>query len=810
MGAFWFKRRKDPPPGVAASLVSEGELPPRSCYSPQYETIVSQGHTRPTPAFGAPTLIWHVAIWPRRQARSSGEPCDPHDTSSLRHPEAKAELERRRKRWVTQINSFLSTMQAKSSPRPEQPTAQERQFKPGPPHDLKLDPSLARADRFFDPVWILEQETVPFILWWADPNETDADKACRNAIRVCVHPEVNSDYACISFYMDIGQRWDAAHSAVPPSTKPVTRREKLLAAVADIRNICEFQLKPVRDGEGAPVDGPAVPETLASPDTRKPDDLPAALRSARNLLYVDIWEQFSTDMSCHLDDVAGDRGEVFANFRGLVLSTEGLTADTGYAPHGPATASVGTANFAKFSGNARFDEDGAEPNAVAKAFWPLLRRITPRADFREFIACGVLNWRAIYMTALGSSSQYVAGHERRPSIIDEGEASIRVPAHLLPDDEKPLAAASGDGHFDSLVHRRQSERVGNNHPVRYLLLTKFEPHPRQIGRIAERINTMGTMRLFALKDWAAIRNADSYIRILGQELDRVTEKWGDDRKLVNELRELKVVRETKAEIQRLEKYLAKANAKTEEERARVAKLFVPKLAQPIWTGAQLLRLNEVLPTYTPDRAANFPYRMFWGIFFLWRRKKYRDFIDGLEEDQIADIRHSALYEISNQVETQLIDISATLDRIGFGAIGGLHFRLNRADFYKREFYILLKTLNVNNIQSWISYDQFVRRGLVPAFDYMAGISKRLRAVRARLLTTTETIETSALVGQSAATRHNTSVLRRTTTIGIVFFIGILFKEQIVKAFKRIVGPIYDMLPPYVKAVLDPILAIFAG
>ena len=65
--------------------------------------------------------------------------------------------------------------------------------------------------------------------------------------------------------------------------------------------------------------------------------------------------------------------------------------------------------------------------------------------------------------------------------------------------------------------------------MRYLLLTKHAPHPRQIGRIAERINTMGTMRLYALKDWAAMRNADAYIRIFGQELDQITKNWGSDR-----------------------------------------------------------------------------------------------------------------------------------------------------------------------------------------------------------------------------------------------------------------------------------------
>ena len=195
-------------------------------------------------------------------------------------------------------------------------------------------------------------------------------------------------------------------------------------------------------------------------------------------------------------------------------------------------ASLGSVPFPHFSASESFTADGAEANAVVKAFWPFVRRITPRADYREFIACGVLSWRAIYITALGSSSQYVKGEERVASETGTGEALIRVAAPLLPAEERGQAAPSETGRFDSLVHARESERGGNNHPVRYLLLTKQAPHPRQIGRIAERINAMGTMRLFALKDWAAVRNADPYIRLLGQELDQITEGWGSDRGLI--------------------------------------------------------------------------------------------------------------------------------------------------------------------------------------------------------------------------------------------------------------------------------------
>jgi hypothetical protein len=135
-------------------------------------------------------------------------------------------------------------------------------------------------------------------------------------------------------------------------------------------------------------------------------------------------------------------------------------------------------------------------------------------------------------------------------------------------------------------------------------------------------------------------------------------------------------------------------------------------------------------------------------------------------------------------------------------VGGLHFRLNRSAYYVREFHTLLKTLRVNNIPTWTSYEQFVRRGLAPAFEYMKDVGKRLRAVRARLLSITETIETSALVGQSAATRHNTAVLRRATTFAIVILLLFLAASPEMKGW---MWTAYSWLSVWIPMGIDWIL-----
>ena len=100
-------------------------------------------------------------------------------------------------------------------------------------------------------------------------------------------------------------------------------------------------------------------------------------------------------------------------------------------------------------------------------------------------------------------------------------------------------------------------------------------------------------------------------------------------------------------------------------------------------------------------------------------------------------------------------------------MGGLHFRLNRSAYYVREFKILLKTLQVTQHPD-LDLLRAIRAPRARAGVRLhVAVGQRLRAVRERLLTVTEMIETSALVGQSAATRHNTAVLRQTTTLAIV-------------------------------------------
>jgi hypothetical protein len=794
---------------ASAAAVAQGQvrLPP-SPYSDQYETILSQGQIRPAPSFGAPTLVWHVAIWPRRtmqDAHGEAEPCDPNDTAGVSHEAAKAAFAARRAAWLDDINRFLRDLQIRCARRAGPP----RQLKPVVPHDLRRHTPSGdtEAEKLLEPIPTLEEEIVPFTLWWGDRTAKAPDP---DAIRICVHPEVNGDYAAVSFYMDLGQRWGEPHA---PASDPAMglRRRLLLDAVEDIRRICDAQLDPAAPHGAAAVDLPASPEVLHSPDRRAPKELQDALKAHRNLLYVDIWEAFSQEMSCRLEDIAGDRGEVFANFRGLVMSTAGARGTAPhYIPQGAETASVGTAPLASFSADPRFGADGVEPNAVAKAYWPLTRRITPRADFRDHVACGVMDWRAIYITDTGAYSQYVAGQERPASQTEEeGEAAIRVPLHLLSEAEKPLAAVVGP--FDSQVRKRVGARPGNNHPVRYLLLTKHEPNPREIGRIAECINTMGTARLYAFKDWATLRDADPHLRLLGQELDRLARQWSGDRHLIGRLSDLRTMRRAAREMRRLKRALRGAIS-TRDVQVRVQAFE----ARDQWPAEALDRLRLGLPAHVPRRPLAWPLRLAVRLRYFYDGGRYREALASLESSRAADIRERALYALAQRTEADLAAVSAKLDELALGAVGGLSFRLERSAHHARQLRVLMKALRVNSIPTWVSYEELAERGLAPAFDHMRRLGQRLQAERARLRAIAESVEASALRGQSATTRHAAALLWQSAAYAVLLLalIGLAARSDAGRAFiarmgeilRRLVATAHTHLPSRVGGAIEQAFA----
>ena len=139
------------------------------------------------------------------------------------------------------------------------------------------------------------------------------------------------------------------------------------------------------------------------PETNIDDKEREKLLRAADYLYETIWEDFKSAFELNFDSLLvneGVRASVFASFRGLVLSADGYGAkeldESGRLARRKSCANRGSEPFDSFK------PGDNEPNYVLKAYWPFIRRTTRWADFKEFVACGVMDWRALYVTALGA------------------------------------------------------------------------------------------------------------------------------------------------------------------------------------------------------------------------------------------------------------------------------------------------------------------------------------------------------------------------------------------------------------------------
>ena len=607
-----------------------------------YSYDLSEGHTQPSPEFGAPGLCWHIAVWPRHAADPNHCTVDTENLANVKWEDLFADFKNKRKMLYAkdgEFNRFLVNLQEKG-----------RLLGKHDPDRLQL---VSREDRIpeilkFDR---LEPSYLQFTLWWCDDGQssfTGQAAPPSSAIRVRVFVHAAFDHTTVSFYIDPGKPWNEA--GVFGSKDAIgERRKKIFKTVEAVKEICQDQIT------AGSIDFPLLPERNIADDQAK------NLLDAGDYFYNGIWGDFCKDFDFHLEDVVTTKGRCFANFRSLVMSTDGLPS--GNEPGSPLSASAPGVYFHRF--NDKPTEGTSEANAVIKAFWPFVRRINPEADYKEHIACGLMHWRVLFVTSLGAKKT------ARRAAEWSGQD---IPADSLPMETDALDPAIREQH--NQMHR----------PVRYLFLTKYEPHRRQIGRIVERMCRLGTLRLFALKSYNVIQNADIHIRIRGQELDGIMAWWS--KQCYGIQQDYKKIRDTLPPEDKQKK-------------------------------DQVKRLNEA-------------------------RKK----------------RDDLLAEATDNAEKRLIEITASLDKLAQASDGGLHYRVRRSAYYIDQFHALVKILGIGDIPTWIAYNSFAERGLKPVFDLIRQTGERLQALRDRLTSVTESIQTSALVVQSSATRENTNVLKQ--------------------------------------------------
>jgi len=627
----------------------------KAVFSKELEAIRKESHRSPRPTFGSPTLVWHIGIWPTPEHdwldADIRIDLDHQGTDRREQYKQVCRYDSKKKReFFEGVNEVLRQLQS-SKANLFRDGAVDLDI--GRPPGWVPSPNFVNDPHTRDPIIfpVVGENSLAFTLWWyseeAEGGPAHSDEPAPEAIRVRVQVEAQRDHVTLTFYLDAGKIWNSDRISVnDPAIGEL--RNRILSGVRDVKTICEDRARSINPIE------PLVPERDLGSDDADSARKARSLLDTADFIYEGIWDAFLQDFGAGLEEIVTPRGEIFANFRTAVISTSGLPGE----PIG---------QDEKRDAFERFDSRSNECNAVLRGYWPFVRRMTPYADDKEHVACAVMGYRALYVTALNAYTNYVQGQECK-SRLDE------IPAGALP--EMP---DTGDS---QRVILPGAERF-QNRPTRALLLTKGEPNTHQVGRIVERFNSLGTMRFFALKSYPLVRDASNHIRICGERLDEIIGYWTRQREAIEE------------------EYREKEAEDTDRRGKRVKVLS--------------------------------------------------------QTDK--DAKNEELSNLANAIENHLLDIHADLDAVSKRVPGGLLFRVTRSVFYADKIRVIVKLLKIENIETWVTYEQFLDRSVLPTYDFIGRTGRRLERLRERLQVITQSIQTSSVYLQTLATRQNTEELR---------------------------------------------------
>jgi hypothetical protein len=715
-------------------------------YSGQYHDIVTDGGRKPPPSFGSPTFVWHVGIW-----RKVSEVIKDHSSASFGDKvndiaSKFEEQDEHNEKFFEEINGFVKRLQERG--RVQRGDALHNidgfKFQAPPPREAALRREHAghkTAHRFKD----CEPQSLAFTLWWMDsqkdgsplPNARSSNPAY-SALRVRVQVVTHFEHVTLSFYIDAAKPYGKPQLYVRgdlPVEEYGFRRERITQDLTRLRAISAEQ---IRQGW---IERDRIPEQGISEDDA------TALQEIAEYFYEGIWQDFMKSFGIHadghgrilIDTIEGHKhrseGEIFLDHRGLVMAVDGLDTPLNFGmerrSHSlrekfsqPTQAHVrermANASFGRFS---RFDPRANEPSVVLKSYWPFIRRFVPWADYRDVIGCGITEWRSLYVNSLAVSGSFYGDDEgpgRQAEVLDLG-------------------------------HEKEG-RAQTVTPVTYLVLTKGEPHREQIGRFVDRINALATNRLFALKNLRTIKNAGSHINLLGRELDGILRFWGDERQAIEDKYYWKLAAIYNPKIKNLEKAeIDKILRKIKENKILLERDPDPKLIE------QFIDWGE-LTNKLADGDIKLP------------RIQDAQKVPEARIQELLDVRVQELASLVKRVERRLVEIGSSLDNVGTGGSGRLLFVINRSKIHMNEFERMATSLEIGNIDGWVTYEQFVHRSVLPTFDMIRATGDRLVGLRERLQSVTEMIQTSALIIESEATRQNTAILRRIQSN--IFFVGI--------------------------------------
>jgi hypothetical protein len=776
-------------------------------YSQQFFANTRIGHTSLTAEFGTPAMVWQVSVWPRRYTdphefdmRGSEKPSGP-ELRLKNNDDIRREHSERLRAIVAGFNDLLISLKQRGCVIARDP---EDPFPIGQP--LDWDP-VAPGGKPLKPFDGLSAGARCFTLWWPDrvegkPNllEKRLDRRpLPTDLRVRIQADAGEHFSTITFILDAGKPWNGepVDGIAEARARGLLgeRRGEIFRHVENIHRICEKRLEPQVPQNAPLVDVAPLPERICElpPDPAdkaaynawldRETKAASELKDAADYLYGTVWDEFREDFGFGLGDITGEANVVFANFRGLVMSTKGF-ADPCEKPAKRATHAAMQLLPRFTAGHDPLLAEAVEPKAVVQAFQPFMRRFRPGADWRDWIACGIFDRRAIYITPLGSRSEYRE--------LDEGEIDAMIPARNLPGERLKRDLGIGPellpacAKYVSGPHPRTGPVSGDDRPepFRYLILTKHAPNRRLVGRMIDRINMTGVRRLYALKNWSILQQANTWVRIYGQKLDEAYAQWIDATDAAREKYERNC--DILWDVTRAGQFDPGAK---DRPRTALSALFAwlpvtvrKKKAADLVGIVETLRNREAreearsavkLRTDTQEKAVtallklydeysekrSIPRKLILRRARDWKAwREIRNLIDRLRETK--EDRDIKLARHNQSAELALVQITRELDRLGQAATGGITYRINRSRYFAELYRKQVDALADSEIETWWSYSRFAKRGMEPTLRLIEGIGESYFRLHEQLQSIKQDILQSSINNQTESTRDNTYKLER--------------------------------------------------
>ena len=481
--------------------------------SSSFPDIHGEGVYKPAPGIGSPALVWHLGI----QRDSTPYPAS-GDFSQFETLDFLKRYRDETDEFYLQISHLLEGIQARGiipGVDVQRLSLSEIPLGDGIVVAGATDRISSRTRTPF-PFKTYRKQSLGFEAWWRDgvggsgPQSPWTDQPPTSAIRIFVQLQSFQDHVTLSFYMDVAKPFGMAQINTSNEVEAKfgdTRRNEILKRADIVR---KSSLEQIRTG------------SVDTPSAEQPEGITVSreqLAEASHYLYERVWNDFARSFGLAerqwSNDLTPDRTRAnkcatFTSQRGVMMSIKGLekievaSGDTRedirakliaanlYDTPNPrplskqdwepdytgATTTLGPVDV--------FNEKIGEPETILKSVWPFLQVAFPEAVARNWVGCGILDWRALLVLDINSNAS---------------EAQF----------------AENDAR---LIHQR------------FLILSKGEPHREQIGRFVERFVALETMRLYALRYKEIIRNAYITLANVNRKLDGVWEEWTAQRDLI--------------------------------------------------------------------------------------------------------------------------------------------------------------------------------------------------------------------------------------------------------------------------------------